>query len=67
MLKRGGDDVFPWFIAHVLPTGLSGVLIAALLSAAMSSVSSSVNSIATVLMVDFANIFLEQRMTNGVG
>ncbi|MCL6519512.1 MAG: sodium/solute symporter [Armatimonadetes bacterium] len=57
LLKRGADDVFPWFIAHVLPTGLSGVLIAALFSAAMSSVSSGVNSITTVIMVDFARIF----------
>ena len=24
-LKSGGDDLFPWFIAHVLPAGLSGV------------------------------------------
>ena len=56
-LKAGGDDVFPWFIAHVLPAGLSGVLIAALLSAAMSSVSSGVNSITTVVMTDFAKLF----------
>lgn len=56
-LKKGADDVFPWFIAHILPTGLSGVLIAALLSAAMSSVSSGVNSISTVLMVDFSRVF----------
>jgi len=56
-LKAGGDDVFPWFIAHILPAGLSGVLIAALFSAAMSSVSSGVNSITTVLMVDFGRIF----------
>jgi SSS family solute:Na+ symporter len=56
-LKKGADDVFPWFIAHILPAGISGVLIAALLSAAMSSVSSGVNSIATVLMVDFKRLF----------
>ena len=56
-LKAGGDDVFPWFIAHVLPAGLAGVLIAALFSAAMSSVSSGVNSITTVLMVDFEKLF----------
>jgi SSS family solute:Na+ symporter len=56
-LKSGGDDLFPWFIAHILPAGLSGVLIAALFSAAMSSVSSGVNSVTTVLMVDFPRIF----------
>jgi len=56
-LKAGGDDLFPWFIAHILPAGLSGVLIAALFSAAMSSVSSGVNSITTVLMTDFPKLF----------
>lgn len=61
VLKRGADDVFPWFIAHILPAGLSGVLIAALFSAAMSSVSSGVNSITTVLMVDFAGMFRAAR------
>ena len=56
-IKTGGDDLFPWFIAHILPSGLAGVLIAALFSAAMSSVSSGVNSITTVLMVDFPKLF----------
>jgi SSS family solute:Na+ symporter len=57
-LKAGADDLFPWFIAHILPAGLSGVLIAALFSAAMSSVSSGVNSITTVLMTDFPKLFV---------
>lgn len=55
-LRMGGGEVFPWFIARVLPAGLSGVLVAALLAAAMSSVSSGVNSISTVLMVDFQGL-----------
>ncbi|MDH7602626.1 MAG: sodium/solute symporter [Armatimonadota bacterium] len=57
VLAEGGDKVFPWFIAHVLPAGLSGLLLAALFSAAMSSVSSGINSITTVIMVDFHNAF----------
>ena len=57
MLAQGADKVFPWFIAHILPAGLSGLLLAALFSAAMSSVSSGINSITTILMVDFPHIF----------
>lgn len=55
-LARGADKAFPWFVAHVLPPGLSGVLLAALFAAAMSSVSSGINSITTILMVDFGRL-----------
>jgi len=48
-----GDRIFPWFIAHVLPTGLSGLLIAAIFAAAMSSMDSGINSMATVIVNDF--------------
>jgi len=60
ILTQGADHMFPWFIAHILPAGVSGLLLAALFSAAMSSVSSGVNSITTVLMTDFSNIFRDR-------
>ena len=60
VLAQGADKLFPWFIAHVLPAGLSGLLLAALFSAAMSSVSSGINSITTILMVDFGHVFCRQ-------
>ena len=47
-----GDRVFPYFIVNQLPTGLTGLLIAALSAAAMSSVDTSINSSATVLLTD---------------
>ncbi|HRP54908.1 sodium/solute symporter [Agriterribacter sp.] len=47
------DDVFPWFISHELPSGLSGLVIAGLFAATMSTISSSMNSIATVVTTDF--------------
>jgi len=56
-LTQAGDKIFPWFIAHILPPGISGLLMAALFSAAMSSISSGINSISTVLMVDFKKVF----------
>ncbi len=47
------DEVFPWFIVHGLPPGVSGFLVAAILAAAMSTLSTSVNSSATVVLEDY--------------
>ncbi len=33
-----GDAVFPYFIVHALPTGLTGLLIASIFAAGMSTV-----------------------------
>jgi len=46
------DRVFPHFIVHGLPAGLSGLLIAAVFAAAMSSVDSSLNCSATLMLGD---------------
>jgi len=46
------DKVLPEFIATELPTGFSGLLLAALLAAAMSSLSSGINSVSTVAVTD---------------
>jgi SSS family solute:Na+ symporter len=48
-----GDEVFPFFIATELPTGLKGLIIAAILAASMSTVDSALNSSATVLYLDY--------------
>ena len=47
------DQVFPWFIVHGLPTGLTGLIIASLFSAGMSTVATSINSSATIVLTDF--------------
>lgn len=46
------DEVFPKFIIEHMPTGLSGLIIAALLAAAMSTLSGSVNSLASSAVHD---------------
>ena len=48
-----GDQVFPYFIVHGLPTGLTGLVIASLFSAGMSTVATSINSSATIVFTDF--------------
>ena len=52
-LKERADDVFPYFIANLLPPGISGLVVAAMFAAAMSSIDSGVNSITAVLMTDW--------------
>ena len=52
-----GDKVFPHFIATELPTGITGILIAAVLAAAMSSVDSSLNGSATLTWCDLVKRF----------
>ena len=52
-----GDKVFPYFIVHGLPTGLTGLVIASLFSAGMSTIATSVNSSATIVFTDFYSKF----------
>ena len=47
------DSVFPCFIVHSLPVGVTGMLVAAIVAAAMSTVSATLNSGATVIMEDW--------------
>ncbi len=52
-LEGAGDKVFPHFIVHGLPRGITGLLIAAIFAAGMSTVSTSVNSTATIVLSDY--------------
>ncbi len=56
----GGDSIFADFIALRVPSGLRGVLLAAVLAAAMSSMDSAIHSMSTAAWVDFL------RPRNGV-
>jgi SSS family solute:Na+ symporter len=49
------DKVFPHFIVHQLPTGLTGLVIAAIFAAAMDS---SLNSMATLTLCDLYKRYL---------
>ena len=54
------DQVLPHFIATQLPTGVAGLLIAAIFAAAMSSIDTSLNSSATVTLKDFMQRFFRR-------
>ena len=47
------DYVFPYFMVHVLPTGLTGLLIASVFAAGMSTVATSVTSCSTIILTDY--------------
>ncbi len=46
------DSIFPNFILHGLPVGLSGLLVAGILSATMGSLSSALNSLSNSTVAD---------------
>jgi len=47
------DEIFPLFIIQEMPSGLSGLIIAALFAAAMSTLSSSITALASATMYDY--------------
>ena len=53
-----GDSIMPYFMMNYLPTGILGLVSAAILAAAMSTVSSDLTSVATVATTDYFATFL---------
>ena len=47
------DRIFPTFIVTHMPSGVSGLLIAAILAAAMSNLSAALNSLSSTTVLDF--------------
>lgn len=62
-LEEAADRLFPYFIAHHIPVGLSGLVVSGLFAAAMSSIDSGVNSISAVVMTDFVDRFRSQPIS----
>ncbi|MBN1489079.1 MAG: sodium/solute symporter, partial [Phycisphaerae bacterium] len=58
------DILFPYYIVHYLPAGVTGLVISGLLAAAMSSLSSGINSSCSVIGVDFVDRFRRCEVTD---
>lgn len=58
-----GDKVLPHFMVTSVPSGLLGLIIAAILSAAMSTISSGMNSSATVFLKDIYQRYIDPDIT----
>jgi SSS family solute:Na+ symporter len=56
------DRTFPYFIAHELPIGMGGLVIAAIFAAAQSTISSSINSSATLTLCDLYGRYAKRPM-----
>lgn len=57
------DGIFPLFAAQKLPTGLAGVVVAALMAATMSTLSSALNSVSNIAVEDYVRRF-KQDLTD---
>lgn len=62
-VEGSADRVFPHFIITQLPSGVRGLLLAAIFAAAMSTLSTSLNSSATLLLTDWYQRFLQPECT----
>lgn len=47
------DMVFPSIVSHLLPVGLTGLVLSGLIAAVMSSIDSTLNSASTLVLYDF--------------
>jgi SSS family solute:Na+ symporter len=57
------DQILPTFIAHELPVGVAGLLVAAVFAAAMSSIDSALHSLSTTMVVDFYRRLVRPQQT----
>jgi SSS family solute:Na+ symporter len=57
------DKVMPHFMVHMIPTGLLGLIVSAILSAAMSTISSGMNASATVFTEDIYKRYFNPEST----
>ena len=60
---ENADKVFPHFIVHSLPVGMTGLLIASIFAAGMSTVSTSINSSATVILADHYQKYINKHVS----
>lgn len=51
------DAIYPYYIVTCLPSGVSGLLVAAVFAASMSTLSSNINSAAATICSDFIRVF----------
>src|SRR5438876_4820207 len=58
------DEIFPTFIVHRLPHGISGLVIAAIFAAAMSNLSGSLNSLSSSTVIDFYKPLVKPSATD---
>jgi len=65
------DKAYPWLISEFIPTGLKGLVVAALSAAIVSSLASMLNSTSTIFTMDIYKPYINKTASNkqlvGVG
>lgn len=59
-----GDKIMPHFMVNMIPTGILGLIVSAILSAAMSTISSGMNASATVFTEDIYKRYFNKEATD---
>lgn len=59
-----GDKIMPHFMVNMIPVGLLGLIVSAILSAAMSTISSGMNASATVFTEDIYKRYFNQESSD---
>ena len=59
-----GDKVLPDFMVNILPVGIVGIIVSAILSAAMSTISSGMNACATVFTFDIYKRYIKHDISS---
>ncbi len=57
------DNAYPWLISKFIPTGLKGLVLAALAAAIVSSLASMLNSTATIFTMDIYVPYINKKAT----
>ncbi len=60
------DKAYPWLISTFIPTGLKGVVVAALTAAIISSLASMMNSISTIFTMDIYKPYIKKDSSEGI-
>ncbi len=61
---QANDNAFPWLIKTFVPTGLKGLVVAALAAAIVSSLASMMNSISTIFTMDIYRQYINKNASN---
>lgn len=65
--KEGGvinDNAFPWLVRSFIPTGLKGLVLAALAAAIVSSLASMLNSTSTIFTMDIFRPYINKNASD---
>ncbi|MDR1273475.1 MAG: sodium/sugar symporter [Odoribacteraceae bacterium] len=60
----GGDKAYPWLISTLIPVGLKGLVVAALIAAIVSSLASMVNSASTIFTMDIYRHYVNKEASH---